>query len=74
MDWLAGVLELLGKWVVGNKNKWGHVINISCCIVWIIYVFWQQTAYGLLIVVIPAIIINIRNFIKWNKEEKNVRK
>ena len=70
MDWAAGLLELCGIWIVGNKCKWGFVFNAICCITWIIYVLSTGQTYGLLLVVIPALIINIRNFIKWNREEK----
>ena len=71
MDWIAGLLELTGLYIVGNKNRWGFIINILCGLSWIIYVTISGHTYGLLIVVCPALIINTRNFIKWTKENKN---
>ena len=68
MDWIAGTLELIGLWKVGDKNRKGFLFNITCCICWISYVLMTGHAKGILIVVIPATFINIRNFIKWGKK------
>lgn len=64
MDIFAGIFELIGNYLIGNKNKFGFLINIVSCFIWI-YVAIIFHIYGLLIVVVPAIIINIRNFFKW---------
>jgi len=65
MDWLAGLFELVGLYIVGNKNSIGFVINILGNICWITYVVLSNSTYGLLLVVIPALIINLRNYLKW---------
>jgi len=70
MDWVAGILELIGLWKVGNKNRKGFLFNIACGLCWVSYVLTSGTTYGLLVIVIPALFINIRNFIKWKPEEK----
>ena len=67
LDYIAGAVELLAIWVIGNKNKYGFVLGMICNILWVVYVLTTHKTYGLLSVVIPAFIINIRNFIKWNK-------
>jgi hypothetical protein len=67
MDFIAGLFELLGLWIVGNKSKWGFIINIIGGICWVLYVMYSGHTYGLLVVVIPALFINTRNFIKWKK-------
>jgi hypothetical protein len=72
MTWLdlaAGAVELLGKWVTGNKCRWGHAINFVCCVLWIAYVITTKSTYGLLLIVVPAMFINVRNFVKWSKED-----
>ena len=79
MDWVAGILELTGLWKIGSKDRRGFLFNIACGLCWITYVFTAKSTYGLLVVVVPAIIINIRNFIKWkpvevNKDEDNDEK
>jgi nicotinamide riboside transporter PnuC len=67
MDLLAGLLELLSIWLVGNKNKIAFITyNIANCF-WI-WTAFDKKVYGLLLVVIPAIFINIRNYRKWSKE------
>ena len=71
LDWIAGILELIGLWKVGDKNWKGFIFNICCGICWILYVFISGNTYGLLVVVIPAILINIRNLIKWKKGDLN---
>lgn len=64
MDILAGFFELIGLWVVGNKCAFGFIFNICGNILWI-YVGYKKRVYGLHIICIPALIINIRNFILW---------
>jgi len=68
MQYIAGALELFGMVIVGNKNKWAFIIFIACSLCWI-YVAFTAPMYGLLIPVIPSIGINIRNYIKWSKED-----
>ena len=68
MDYLAGLLELIAKWTVGNKNKWGFIIHLASGLTWS-YVALTTKVYGLLVVAVPLSVINIRNFIKWHKEK-----
>ena len=68
LDWIAGILELIGLYLVGNKNRLGFLINLSCIFFWVLYVYVNRTTYGILPVVLTASVINIRNYIKWKKE------
>jgi len=68
MDWIASIFELFGLYIVGNKNKTGFLLNIIAGISWISYVVISESTYGLLLVVIPALIINSRNYLKWRKD------
>ena len=72
MDWIASLLEILGKWVIGNKNKNGFIVASICCLCWI-YVAIDKEVYGLFIAIIPALFINIRNYLKWRRDENNNR-
>ena len=75
MDYLAGIFELLGLWTVGNKRRYGFIITITGLVCWLMYVILTNSTYGLMIIVIPAIVINFRNFIKWGREnEKEAKK
>ena len=73
MDWIAGILELSGDWTIGNKKKFGFILKFLCNLAWI-YVALTTKVYGLLIVVVPAVFVNIRNYTKWAKENKNAGK
>ena len=69
MDWIAAFLELLGGWLIGNKRRVGFISNIIGCLIWV-YVVYITRLYGLLLVVVPAIGVNARNWLKWRREEK----
>lgn len=71
VSWIAAATELFGIWVVGNKNKWGFIINIVAGLMWIAVAVFNLPAQGLLLVVVPALFINTRNFIRWRRENKN---
>jgi hypothetical protein len=68
MDFLAGGLELLGSWLLGNRSRLGFVCLFLACGGWI-YVAFDRRVYGLLVVVLPALVINVRNYIKWGRGE-----
>ena len=72
LDILAGTIELYGKWITGNKNKWGWMLQVLCSILWISYALINKHTYGLLIICIPALFVNARNFTKWRKEENEL--
>jgi len=67
MDFLAGILELFALYIIGSKNKFGFLLNIIVASCWIIHVYLSKESYGLLLVVIPAIFINLRNYVNWQK-------
>lgn len=67
IDWLAAGFELSGDWLVGNKRKIGFVLKIICCVLWIV-VAVKSGVYGLLAVVVPALFVNVRNFLKWKSK------
>ena len=73
-DYIAAFLELLGLYLIGRKTWWGFVANIFGGMFWIIAVFANNQMFGLLLVVFPAIVLNIINIRKWMKEEKIKRK
>lgn len=66
MDILAGIFELCGKYLVGNKNRVGFVLH-GIASVLCTYVAFDREVYGLLIVTTVAFCLNIRNWIKWKK-------
>ena len=70
MDIVAGIIELISVWMIGNK------VRIAFLLLNVANGFWIWAAvthhmYGLLLICIPGIFINIRNYIKWGKDEKS---
>ncbi len=70
VSWFAGACELVGLTIIGYKNKWGFIINMLGGLAWIAVAVFELPATGLLLVVIPALFINTRNFLRWRKQEK----
>lgn len=68
MDIIAGILELVAIWIVGNRNKYAFILFVIANILWIITAS-SHHMYGLILVCVPAVFINIHNFIKWRKDE-----
>jgi hypothetical protein len=66
MDWVAATLELAGLWLVGSKRRVGFALLILGSCAWLVFVFTEKEAYGLVAVVIPAMFINARNWKKWS--------
>lgn len=69
MDFIAAILELGGKWVTGHKNRYGWLISTGASVCWMSYALITKSSYGLFIVGIPAIFINLWNFRKWSKNQ-----
>jgi len=68
IDFVAGAFELCGLWCVGNKWRIGFILNLLAGFAWI-YVSIKMEIFGLLLVVVPAIVLNIRNYRKWSDDE-----
>lgn len=66
MDWFAGLAELCGVWMVGNRNRWGFAVCMICNVAWIV-VASQTGVYGLIPVSLAMLVINGRNFHKWRR-------
>ncbi len=68
MDLIAGGIEALAILLVGEKNRWGWMIGILCCILWIAYVLINKVTYGILIPTILTLLIDIWYFRKWKNK------
>ena len=71
--WLASAAELSGLWMIGGKKKFGFLVSIVGNLIWIVVALLGLPATGLLLVVIPAMFINVRNFIRWKLQEVEVK-
>ena len=68
MDYIAAAIAIVAAYIVGNKNKLGFLLFVIAEICWISYVFINKTSYGILICAIPALVVNSRNYLKWERE------
>ena len=68
MEWIAGIIELTALWIIGSKNKYAFLLFIIGNIMWS-YIAIKIKLYGLLLVTVPAMGLNIRNYIKWQGNE-----
>ncbi len=64
IDLLAGGFELIALHAVGRKRRHGFLLNIVGNSIWI-YIAFATELYGLLLVTIPALFLNARNYLRW---------
>ncbi len=64
MDYIAGILELIGVWLIGSKLRIGFIVCIFGSFAWIASAIIFEM-YGLLPTSIIMSIVNVRNFRKW---------
>lgn len=67
MDWAVGIIVLMAKWTIGQKNRWGWIMNITADVLMTILAVRNPEIRGFLIITIPSIIISSQNFISWSK-------
>ena len=71
LDIVAGILELIGLILIGNKLKSAFILLLICNCIWISYVFVTGSTYGLLFICIPMLGVNGRNFLLWKKDDES---
>ena len=64
VDFIAAGFDLLGLHIIGNKRRFGFIINMIADLVWI-YVGISSRLYGLVVIASVALGLNMRNFLKW---------
>ena len=70
---LEGVLSLIGIvgiWLTGDKNNYGWLLSILYQILWIVYAA-VTAQYFFIVVCVAYIIVYIKAFTKWRKDERN---
>lgn len=69
-SWLLATLGVTGLWFAGNKSTLGWVIGISVQALWIAYAI-ATAQWGFIFSALAFAGVNIRNLIKWRKDESN---
>ena len=70
MDWLAGALELAGLWLIGSGRRVGFIVAGAGCAFWVGYCLTSRAAYGLLPVVVPALALHARAWLRWPSQRR----
>ncbi|KOY87684.1 hypothetical protein AD998_17495 [bacterium 336/3] len=70
LDWLAMILSLLAVYLLGNKNKYGFISFSLANVTWIFLGLALMNSLGIGIGNIVFLIMNIRGFISWNKNNQ----
>lgn len=69
-SWILTLFGVLGIFLAGKKNKWGWIIGIFSQFLWIAFAL-VTAQYGFIVASVLYGSIYAKNFISWNKEEKN---
>lgn len=72
LDILAGLLELIGLYIIGRKSRVGFAINLIACSLWLV-VALQTKVYGLVLVAVPALAINAHYWSLWGEKTQDVK-
>lgn len=67
LDWFAMALSLLAVYLLGNKNKYGFISFSIANILWVFLGFFLMNSLGIAVGNAIFLIMNIRGFISWNK-------
>lgn len=67
MDWLMLVTNLMGMWLLGNKNNKGNLVLLIGQTFWIFFAI-NVGSKPLICLSFVYVFIHIRNYLKWRKE------
>ncbi|MDP3882137.1 MAG: nicotinamide mononucleotide transporter [Nanoarchaeota archaeon] len=64
IEWIATILSLTGAFMIAYKYVNGYYVWIVANALWIFFA-WKHKHYGLLVLSISYMIINIVGLVKW---------
>jgi len=67
VSYLAAIFEILGAWMVGNRQRHGFLIFMIGNVLWFMLGI-KTEEYGLNLVAVVFFMINIRNYRLWRKD------
>jgi hypothetical protein len=68
IDWIAIFIDLIGLWMIGNKNIYGFLIGGSSNILWFTFAYFSAHSNALAASSLLYLIFSIRNYFAWNKD------
>lgn len=73
MGWIATFITLYGSWLVGEKSKKGFVCQIVGNTLWAAVGIVRGMQADLIFVSLCFVVLYVRNYTKWTREEKAQR-
>jgi nicotinamide riboside transporter PnuC len=70
MDWLGAIVIIYSIYLCGKKNKWGWVFAGIGALIFIV-VALRKHIYGMIALDCVLLMMYVRNFLKWKKDEVN---
>jgi len=71
IDWIAMSMSLYAAYLLGQKKKFGFIIFAISNSLWIILGMFFMSSYGMAIGNFAFLLINVRGFINWHREERH---
>lgn len=68
MDYLAGIVTIIGMWFVMKKNRWGFIILVLNEGLWFYVLYQNPNTWGLLLPTFLITGIHIKAFRDWGKD------
>lgn len=74
LSYVVGLITCLAMYLVGKKNKYGHLIMFLNEFLWAYLIITTPGVKGLMFVCVFAAAISFINFRKWSKDEQTIQK
>jgi hypothetical protein len=65
-SWLLTIIGLTGMWIVGNKHRWGFLLNFGNQALWITYAL-KSKQLGFLPASLLWGALYLRNWLRWGR-------
>lgn len=71
LPWALSAITIWMLVMTGNKDKKGWALGALNQVLWAVWIFYSHS-WGLLPITIAMVVVSLRNYRKWKKEEKLV--
>lgn len=74
LSYVVAVITCLGMYLIGKKNKYGFLITFFNEFLWVYWIMITPDTKGLLIVCVVMMVISLKSYVRWCKDEKKIQK
>lgn len=71
IDWIMAGLGLTGRYMIGNKNRWGWMVGLLNQCFWIYFIF-DKGYWGFMVITVVQVYLGIKFFILWGRDENEI--